>query len=303
MQSPASKPITDPSRSRNEHVTPTRVARARVHAGRSECKRSFKTSVYRAANAIRPSKTQAKSAFRLSLARDHTYDAFGNNIAETDAAISHMYGYTGREFDKETGLQYNRARYYDPGLGRWMSKDPIGFSGGDTNLYRMTGNYHYTGTYKSVQKYVQKRFPKPPKRPFRRVETPAAAQTQSDWMDVPIRLRTEQGVELVTLYGFVMTLSHSRKSAVIWSSRMDQLAWHRVHNEAFKRLGGIAAVNRIDNLKTGVARGSGVWGEINEAYSAYARTMGFHVDPHQVRKPNQKGKVERRVGVVRQSWT
>ena len=64
---------------------------------------------------------------------------------------------------------------------------------------------------------------------------------------------------------------------------MDQLAWHRVHNEAFKRLGGIAAVNRIDNLKTGVARGSGVWGEINEAYSAYARTMGFHVDPHQVR--------------------
>jgi transposase len=163
----------------------------------------------------------------------------------------------------------------------------------------LSDNYHYIGTYKSVQKYVQKRFPKPPKRPFHRVETPAAAQTQSDWMDVPIRLRTEEGVELVTLYGFVMTLSHSRKSALIWSSRMDQLAWHRVHNEAFKRLGGIAAVNRIDNLKTGVARGSGVWGEINEAYSAYARTMGFHVDPHQVRKPNQKGKVERRVGVVK----
>jgi len=34
---------------------------------------------------------------------------------------------------------------------------------------------------------------------------------------------------------------------------MDQLAWHRVHNGAFKRIGGIAAVNRIDNLKTGVA--------------------------------------------------
>ena len=163
----------------------------------------------------------------------------------------------------------------------------------------LSDNYHYTGTYKSVQKYVQKHFPKPPKRPFRRVETPAAAQTQSDWMDYSVRLSTDQGVELVTLYGFVMTLSHSRKSAVIWSSRMDQLAWHRVHNEAFKRLGGIAAVNRIDNLKTGVAHGSGIWGEINDAYSAYARTIGFHVDPHQVRKPNQKGKVERRVGVVK----
>jgi transposase len=163
----------------------------------------------------------------------------------------------------------------------------------------LSDNYRYTGAYKSVQKYVQKRFPKPPQRPFRRVETPAAAQTQSDWMDVPIRLSTDQGIELVTLYGFVMTLSHSRKSAVIWSSRMDQLAWHRVHNEAFKRLHGIAAVNRIDNLKTGVAHGSGIWGEVNTAYAAYARTMGFHVDPHQVRKPNQKGKVERRVGVVK----
>ena len=160
-------------------------------------------------------------------------------------------------------------------------------------------NYQYTGTYKSVQKYVVKRFPKPAKRPFRRIETPPAAQTQSDWMEVEIRMQTGQTVELTKLYGFVMTLSHSRKTAVIWSTRMDQLAWHRVHNEAFQRLGGIAAVNRIDNLKTGVAHGGGCWGEINESYSCYARTMGFHVDPHQVRQPQQKGKVERRVGVIK----
>lgn len=79
------------------------------------------------------------------------YDAFGNTIAETnasgaaipvtDTALAQMYGFTGREFDKETGLQYNRARYYDPSTGRWMSKDPIGFAAGDTNLYRMTGNH------------------------------------------------------------------------------------------------------------------------------------------------------------------
>ena len=80
---------------------------------------------------------------------------------------------------------------------------------------------------------------------------------------------------------------------------MKQLAWHHVHNEAFKRLGGIAAVNRIDNLKTGVASGSGVWGTINTSYAAYARTMGFHVDPHEARQPQQKGKVERRVGAFK----
>jgi hypothetical protein len=35
---------------------------------------------------------------------------------------------------------YYRARYYDPGVGRFISEDPIGFDGGDTNLYRYVGN-------------------------------------------------------------------------------------------------------------------------------------------------------------------
>ncbi len=72
---------------------------------------------------------------------DHImYGPYGEKVAETDTAIAHLYGYTGREYDKETGLQYNRARYYDPKLGRWISQDPIGFGGGDANLYRYVGN-------------------------------------------------------------------------------------------------------------------------------------------------------------------
>jgi uncharacterized protein RhaS with RHS repeats len=35
---------------------------------------------------------------------------------------------------------YHRARYYDPAIGRWLSEDPSGFGGGDTNLYRYVGN-------------------------------------------------------------------------------------------------------------------------------------------------------------------
>src|SRR5262249_49338338 len=50
------------------------------------------------------------------------------------------YTWTGRERDPETGLQYNRARYYDPFTARWMSQDPLGFDAGDSNLYRYVGN-------------------------------------------------------------------------------------------------------------------------------------------------------------------
>ncbi len=161
----------------------------------------------------------------------------------------------------------------------------------------LVDEHQYLGSYKSVRKHVREKFPAPKKRPFRRIETPPGAQTQSDWLETTVDISED---EPRTLYGFLMTLSHSRMTAVVWSRSMDQLAWHRVHNEAFRRLGGVAAVNRIDNLKTGVSRGAGPWGEINASYQSYARTMGFHVDPHEVRQPQQKGKAERRVSVVKQ---
>jgi hypothetical protein len=155
--------------------------------------------------------------------------------------------------------------------------------------------YGSNGSYKSVRKFVRARYGRPPVRPFRRVETPPGAQSQCDWGEF-------RQVDLgdceapTTAYAFVMVLSHSRKAAVVWSRSMDQLAGHHVHNEAYRRLGGVAAVNRIDNLKTGVARGCGAWGQINEQYRVYARAMGFHVDACELESPEQKGKTERKVG-------
>jgi RHS repeat-associated protein len=72
---------------------------------------------------------------------DHIdYDAFGNITAESNAAFGDRYKYTGRELDPVTGLQYNRARQYDPSTKRWTSEDPQGFNAGDSNLYRYVGN-------------------------------------------------------------------------------------------------------------------------------------------------------------------
>ncbi len=68
------------------------------------------------------------------------YDAFGNIISQTNSSVIFKFGYTGREFDAESGLQYNRARYIDTFTGRFISEDPIGFAGGDANIYRYVGN-------------------------------------------------------------------------------------------------------------------------------------------------------------------
>jgi RHS repeat-associated protein len=55
------------------------------------------------------------------------------------SSIGNRYGFTGREYDYQTGLYYYRARYYDPQQGRFISEDPIGFGGGG-NFYAYAGN-------------------------------------------------------------------------------------------------------------------------------------------------------------------
>ena len=52
----------------------------------------------------------------------------------------------------------------------------------------LVDQYSYDGSYKSVRKFVRQRFPAPAKRPFRRIETPPAAQVQSDWLETKVRL-------------------------------------------------------------------------------------------------------------------
>jgi RHS repeat-associated protein len=63
----------------------------------------------------------------------YTYEPFGGTT-QTGTASSNSFKFTGRE-DDGTGLMYYRARYYSPRLQRFISEDPIGFLGGDSNLY------------------------------------------------------------------------------------------------------------------------------------------------------------------------
>ena len=56
-----------------------------------------------------------------------------------DTGLSVRYRFAGRELDQESGLYYNRGRYYDPATGRFMSEDPIGTAGG-LNLFAYSNN-------------------------------------------------------------------------------------------------------------------------------------------------------------------
>ena len=71
----------------------------------------------------------------------HTeFSSFGSVLSQRDGAPEGRYAFTGREFDSNLQLSYYRARFLESESGRFLSRDPIGFAGLDSNLYRYVGN-------------------------------------------------------------------------------------------------------------------------------------------------------------------
>ena len=67
------------------------------------------------------------------------YTAFGQATVDIDTVTNNLR-FPGQYYDVETGLHYNFQRYYDPGIGRYMRVDPIGFLSSEVNWYGYVGN-------------------------------------------------------------------------------------------------------------------------------------------------------------------
>ncbi len=85
-----------------------------------------------------------------SVAERMTYDSFGRvtfrnasfvaNVSQTTSSYNWTKTFTGQTYDVESGLMLYRNRYYHPGLGRFLTRDPIGYNANDVNLYRYVKN-------------------------------------------------------------------------------------------------------------------------------------------------------------------
>ncbi|MBI5055168.1 MAG: choice-of-anchor D domain-containing protein [Nitrospirae bacterium] len=85
--------------------------------------------------------TIAMTDLSQSLVNKYAYDAFGT-VTSYAENIPQPFKFVGQfgVMTEPNGFYYMRARYYDPNVGRFISEDPIGFEGGDINLYAYVGN-------------------------------------------------------------------------------------------------------------------------------------------------------------------
>ena len=70
-----------------------------------------------------------------NIVKEIVYDTFGNILSDSNPSLKVPFGFAGGLYDADTKLTRFGYRDYDAYTGKWTAKDPIGFSGGDSNLY------------------------------------------------------------------------------------------------------------------------------------------------------------------------
>jgi transposase len=242
-------------------------------------------------------KDEERTTMAVLLGQGHSQSAVARLLGVTEGAV--RYHRKRREaclVDGRTRQDF-KASAYAEAVAHWRSQQ----KGERINLAALHAwlrrEHGYAGSLRSVQRYWMRTFPAPAIRARRRVETPPGAQAQVDWAEFR---NVILGHELVDLVALIVTLSWSRKRAIIWARSKDMLSWQACQTASFQRLGGVPAVLRIDNVKTAIAKGAGAWGVINQTYRGFAAQFKFHIDACQPRHPQGKGKVERHVRDLRE---
>ena len=169
---------------------------------------------------------------------------------------------------------------------------------------RLRDEHGLSASVASLKRYVAANLPEDVLRSrvtVLRDTPPAGAEAQIDygylgsWVD-PV------GGRLRRIWAFVMVLACSRHVFVRPVLTMDQAAWTQAHVEAFAFFGGVPARLVPDNLRTGVERPDLYDPKINRSYAELAAHYDTLIDPARVRKPKDKGRVERPMPYVRDSF-
>lgn len=164
----------------------------------------------------------------------------------------------------------------------------------------------YTGGYTILREFLQPLRNHARTVAVRRFETPSGQQAQVDWADLGEIIQEDATRQ--KLYGFVLTLGHSRAMFADIATDQKLPAFLRMHEAAFEYLGGVPAEILYDNTKTVVLKTltEGVDGRgevrLNPTFADFARYWGFTPRLCRPYRPQTKGKVENGIGYLRKNF-
>jgi transposase len=166
-------------------------------------------------------------------------------------------------------------------------------------IYRdLVDDHGFTAGAGSVRRFVrrlraERAAPGPQAHPV--IETAPGDEAQVDYGGDGPMVRDPQTGKYRRMRLFVLTLGYSRKSVRLLAWRSSSEIWARLHEQAFRRLGGTPSTVVLDNLKEGVITPDVYDPTLNPLYRDLLAHYGVTALPCRPRHPDRKGKVERGV--------
>jgi transposase len=182
-------------------------------------------------------------------------------------------------------------------IGEWLEADPAAPASVIEQRLKGLG---YSGSYTILRDYVRSVRPKAAsKRGFIRMEPAAGERFEVDWAHFGA---LDYDGDKRKLYAFALVDAHSRMLYLEFTHCQTFETFARCHIHAFEAFGGVARELVYDNLATAVAEHDGRLVRFQPRFLGFAREYGFYPRACNPASGWEKGKIERAIGYVRQSF-
>ena len=227
---------------------------------------------------------------------DLNFSQIGKDLGldpETVARYARMTAYPRRSSTRRS----SKLDPLKPVIQRWLERHPYSA----TQIFqRLQSEEGYTGGYTILKEYVRSVRPAVRHPAYLTLAFAPGEAAQVDWGYAGT---ISIGGTRRRLSFFVMVLCYSRKIYVEFTCGESQEHFLACHKNALEFFGGTPDVILIDNLKTGVLRHPfGERAVFNPRYLDFAAHYGFEARACNVRKANEKGRVENGVGYVKKNF-